>query len=423
MALQSFLDSWNVTTNGATARTGYGFTPKAGICWTTSRTNGADAVGLASIQASVGIFTSASSRRAVGLSFTHAAATSQVDSGSRADAIIQTITNAGTGALDGLLDITSLDSDGLTPAVDDAFAVDARVHLLAWGGSDIEQATIVTFNQPTATGDLDVTTVGFEPDAVILISALGVGDPPVIVGGGGQLIGFFVRSPTGALQNACVTNRGLDAQTTPHSQGHARGDLCLAVPSTVTGTSIIVRATGTAMLSNGFRLNYAETDSNVRRTFALCIKGGSWHVGSVLSQTGTSEFFSTGMAFEPSGVLFASRMKAEDASDTGSLDGSLSLGCANLQGGSVVQKAHAWFDNDASDPSVCTTAVEYDSCYIRTTETAGTIDGLFGVNRFTGDGFAAQHSDADPNQAFVPFLGWGDMAEPYRTKVPIRRAA
>lgn len=426
MALQSHLDGFNTTT-GPLARSGFGFSPKAWFNWTSGRSTTTNAIGAANVMSSLGIGISASSRASIGATMANAQGTSREDSGMRDDADIFTITSAVSGAIDGLLDITSVDSDGITRVADDAPANNARINSLSWGGSDLEQVALVSFNMNTATGDQDITSVGFDISSggcIILISAGSVNDPPTIVASSCFILGVIVVNPLGEIQQFCLTNRGIDNLATPSSQGYLRTDECFSVTQTTAGTGVVVRASCTAILSNGFRINIAETDANSRRVRALVLKGGQWMAGTLTMPGNTTAFSVSGLPFQPQGGLVATRFRAQEASDTATVNVSWGIGAFNFQGGSIVQQAQCASNNNGSDPSVAVSGVRTDRCYIRPDEAAGTLAALGQVTALNGDGFTFQTDDADPDAvAVAPFVVWGDTHPSPHVGAPIRRAA
>ena len=70
--------------------------------------------------------------------------------------------------LDGIADFKSMDADGFTLTIDDQFAQDYRICYLALGGDDLTNVFIGNKAFPEATGNYDVTGVGFQPDAVLM---------------------------------------------------------------------------------------------------------------------------------------------------------------------------------------------------------------------------------------------------------------
>ena len=122
MALSAYLDALNVTTATAgttTARSGFGFQPKATIIVGNKRTGSTNGQGVADSGFSVGVFTGVSERYCVGVQSDQNAGVSVTDKGQRDDALLMNISTG--GAVDALTDLNSVDSDGLTYIEDDAW--------------------------------------------------------------------------------------------------------------------------------------------------------------------------------------------------------------------------------------------------------------------------------------------------------------
>ena len=184
MALSAFVDAFNIGTGAAAStvvRTGYGFAPKACIYFWSGRTESVNAVGGLQLKQGIGLATSASDRRCVTAYSGHAVGTSRSqrkhNNAQIIEALLDPIDAPPTGTIDGNADLQSFDGDGQTLVIDDAFTNSLRVHCLALGGSDLAQVTTFQFQAPLATGTQDVT-LGFQPDALLLVSVGYATAPP-----------------------------------------------------------------------------------------------------------------------------------------------------------------------------------------------------------------------------------------------------
>ena len=137
--------------NATKVVTGLGFQPKAiRFYWMglQSATDAGSAV--ISERRGIGFCSNATTRRSVGtFSADNSAA---ADCGSVAANDCVCITVNGTGAIDGKLDISSMDPDGFTLIVDDVTPANITIFYEAWGLDDIQQVTIGDIAEPPATG-------------------------------------------------------------------------------------------------------------------------------------------------------------------------------------------------------------------------------------------------------------------------------
>lgn len=409
MAVERFLDSFNVTTSAAgttIARSGYGFAPKAFIIWSTGRTTSTDAVSVATMNTSIGFGVSPTSRRAIASQSVNASANAAADKYHTEDACFLRLST--TGAIQGALDVDSFDSDGITFIVDTQFGSNTRVFVLALGGADITDAAIITHVQPTA-GSVpfteDVTSIGFQPDTIITLSAyISTAPPGVLAGGGGGMA--FTAGATPASVNWGA--RSLDGGTTMNTYSVCKNGETIAAPDFQTSGAVMPRGTITSWLSNGFQWTWNEIDTNARRFFHLAIKGGSYKVGSVLSLTNTTNDINSGsLGFSPKGAMLVSAMKAETGSDTTHDDNALSLGAFTSTSS---RGAAAHFDDDQIGTSVVGSAIEFDSVYIHMPNAANAVDGLADIQAINADDFDLRMTEADPSQSFIAFWTFGDAA-------------
>ena len=169
--MKSHFGSFNTGT-GAIGTTitlaGLGFAPRAILFWWSGRTEATDTVGRANSQNGFGVAVTSTDRRAITISGIDAQGTSDNQRAHSNVACILSVSN--TPAIDGAMDLQSINPDGFTLIVDDAFPTSLRVHYLALGGDSLEAAASGQFQEPLATGDQDTTTVGFEPDCVLFFS-------------------------------------------------------------------------------------------------------------------------------------------------------------------------------------------------------------------------------------------------------------
>jgi hypothetical protein len=394
--------SFNTGTGAAAstvAVTGVGFTPKVVKFWWTGRTNTTDTVGRANIRRGYGWAISTTDRRVICDFSEDAVATSDASRAHSEGACIMTVNDA--NAIDGALDLQSMDSDGFTLVVDDQMPVDLRIHYLALAGDDLTNIASLTFTEPGATGNQDTTGAGFQPDYVEFISNGETTAPPDGSGNARLMIGAYDGTNQAVLM-AYVSNGEATMDTRTYCTTGECIALCsAAIPPTVTG-----RADGVSFLSDGFRLNWVER-AEARYIFALCMKGGDYTVGTLQTQTDTTtDITESGLGYEPAAVQFFSHCNTESTSDTLQDNDRISIGAFS----GYERGAQGSLDEDGVADSEVTTAIEFDAVYVNIS-TASAVQGLMDIKTIGTDGFTCIMDDADPSQAFVWYAAFGPAPE------------
>jgi hypothetical protein len=188
--------------------------------------------------------------------------------------------------------------------------------------------------------------------------------------------------------------------------------------------TVVRRGSVTAWLSNGFRINWAETDTDQPYFLYIALKGGQYYVGNFLTATNTTNFTETDVPFRPEAGLFVSHCKAQSTSDTTQPHDELSIGAAI---GSTNQRCQAMIDEDAQTTTDVGTGKEDDAIY-QNISTAMAIEGVGGIVNTLANGWTMAMSDADPVAAFVWYLAMGSIGQPARKRTygiptsPVRQA-
>jgi len=382
---------------GTTVPITVGFQPKVVIFWESGRTESTDTELLGNEQRGFGVAVTPTDRRVICSQSQDAQSSAVVDRAHRADAAICSMTTG--GAIDGLGDLSSMDANGFTLIIDDAFATDLRIHYLALGGSAITTAATGMFTEPAVAGNQDVTTVGFQPDAVVFFSAGIATDPPGTATDSKLMIGYAAGA--GNPNDAVWIGASDDGQGTMVTRSYHRAGESVAMfdaGETVTDA----RASVTAWLSNGFTLNWVERASN-RRVFYLALKGGSYAVGDVLTRTTSGTVVETGVGFSPVASLFLSHNKAQSTADTPQANDELSIGAFGSTANRGAQCVNDW---NGVGTSVVGTGVEHDELYCNM-DGAGNPEGLMGIQSIDSDGFTLSMDLPDPAAEFVSYLAFG----------------
>lgn len=290
MALQTQVGSFiRPGALGGQAITGVGFAPKAVIFFANSRTaDGSSATGGTNIDMPMSLGASAS---ATGVDGEEGCVVNNDDYSGGAMGFVpsKVFSLRANTDLNAEATLTSLDADGFSlnwSNIDRA----AIINYLALGGSDLTNAKVQSLGgAPNVTGNVSYTGVGFQPDAVIFFCGLIATHDR---GGWGMAV-----SPTERACNSSQYNSGI--------MRYQRTDKCVvAITTAVTHEADLV-----SMDADGFTLNWTTATNqgvNNPTTYALCLKGGQYHVGSLTEKTSNGSKSETGVGFQPTGLLFGS---------------------------------------------------------------------------------------------------------------------
>lgn len=406
MPLSAAVGSFNTGT-GAIGTTvvvsGLGFAPKLILFWWNGRVDTIDAVGRRTHQRGFGAAIGATDRRNM-TSLSQDTPTSMVTNKSQDDTECIFLTTT-ADAIDGKMDMQSMDAGGFTLVVDDVFIASYRVQYLAIGGDDLTNVISSFFTKQAGTGNQDITTAGFQPDLVLLFSS-----KQTTMGGTIAVDSdFMIGAAASANQQACITGGSNDASNTSIVKSYCKQGECIAFMDTGF-TSVTDRATFVSMLSNGFQINWLENAGAAHNVSYIALKGMGAVVGDLLTMTDTTtDIVESGFGFSPRAAMFVSHGKAQSTADTIQADDALSIGAFS---GTAARAAMCTFDDDAAATAVVGTAVENDAVYIHMPNTAATVDGLMDIKSIDSSGFTCIMDDADPAQSFVWYFAVGDTPGP-----------
>lgn len=400
MALSSKVGSFNTGT-GALGTTvvvnDVGFQPKVVFFWWNGRTGTTDAAGRANHQRGFGAGTSATDRRFIA-SLSQDTPTSMVTNETQGNAQVIGITTT-ADAIDGLLDIQTLDAGGFTLVVDDVFTASYRIHYLALGGADITNVETGQFTGAATAVSQDVTSLSFQPDFVLVF-------------GSGQTTSnntvradsrIFMGAASGASNQAVWAGASNDGAATSQAMSYSRsGEFISTLGTAVTGLED--RATFTSFLSNGFRVNWTTVTTGSLAHYFVVIKGGSFKVDSVTTQTDTTTAIVETVGFQPTGVFMVSAGRAESTSGTPTDDDELSMGAFTS---TTARVAMSMSDDDAAGTAVVGTGVSHDEAYQNLAAASGAVEGEMDVQSIDSSGFTMIMDDADPVASFVWYAAFG----------------
>lgn len=386
-------------TVGATQEITVGFEPKVIFFWLTGQDSATDAVSSQTAKVSFGVASSTTSRRSVGSLSTDNSGTISEARIWRNDAVICSINALGTSS-NLLLDVSATSSTSFTVIVDDQSSDNHRISYMAIGGSDITNIDIGDYAAPTSTGNSDVTSLSFQPDFLLLFGNSATSAPNNNSGSDGAI---NIGAATSSTKRGVIAfGNGPESNADSQSRSYLyTGEVWACMPSTP--TTLTSRADFVSFLSNGFRLNWLEA-ATAFRVFYVAIKGGSWTVGDLLTQTDTSTAITeSGFGFQPAGTMLFSHNMAESAQDTVDNDGRLSIGAFTSTSERV---AHAYLNETGLTVTDVNSAIEYDAVYANIS-TSAAIQGLADVQSIDSDGFTLIMDDADPSQAKAWYFSVG----------------
>lgn len=416
MGLNVKVGSFNIGTGAAgttTVISGIGFQPKAIIFWWTGRTESTKTAGGASVRRGLGFATSSTDFRAIACGDDDGVGTAQAAQGRRDDACILEVADLSGATLVGWADVQSMDAGGFTLEILDAFTTNLRVHYMAFGGTDID-AEIVTWTPAGTAPTAQTVSTTNVPKALF---NMGTRQTTANVAGLNATYSWGFGISTSASYS--WGGGGLDATGTGAGFcGALMGEFITARPNT--GTSVVagmpdMRATLTSLNSSptGFTVQWLErATTSLMDTLVL---SGTFKVdvGSFNTTTTTGAINKTGIAFQPTAVMFCSHGKVAEATDTFTAHERLSIGATD----GTTQECLSYVCRSSNTTMFNSTSVAFDVIYQSLVETndlaSGGLQAEASFNNFTSDGFSIQMSDADVVTALVGYIAFAPGANNY----------
>jgi hypothetical protein len=400
--------------NATKVVTGLGFSPKAIRFYWMGHQSATDSfTQTVSERRGIGFCSNATTRRAVGTFSADNVADSDCGSVAADDCVCITVT--GAGAIDGKLDISSIDVNGFTLIVDDVTPANLTIFYEAWGLDDIQQVTIGDIAEPAATGTQNYTANGFNArgDNQVVMFA-GVQSTAALNTGQVNDSGLCVGASTGTAtaQNIVVVGNSDDGSATMDTVSYARATECLAM-IVVAGGNPQARAVLSAFNTDQFTLNWTNRGVTNRRYIYMAIKGGGWRVGSyTIRQDSGRTAAITDLPFILKGISFMGSMKTQSAAGTATVQDRIGLGSAS---GLLERKAMGVLDENGTASSEIDLAISYDSISsypsATGTEQARQDLSVFGYNNFT---LTVEIDSGGPENEWMGYLAFG------ATKLPMQ---
>jgi hypothetical protein len=260
-----------------------------------------------------------------------------------------------TGAVDGSLNLLAMTDNSVAFSISDAFTASYLCHVLAIGGTDIEDVAVkeVTFTATTA--GTDVTDIGFQPDAIFTFMASPVGALNSSSVNSQGSFGVATYAADGAtVINRCLAGASIDGLGTSATASYLSTTDGSAAVHTTGGDQTTVRFGIDSFLSNGFRYVAPQKGpAGTVRILCLCVKGGLWRAGNFDTPTDSNAASVTGLGHTPDALVFASHDKAFSSAGTAQAHDERDIGFAT---GPAARSCFGFIDKDAAataDIGVC----------------------------------------------------------------------
>jgi hypothetical protein len=369
------------------AVTGLGFQPKIVLFWWGGSTATGDEVAGGLVNIGFGAAIDATHRVCVYGVSQDGAATSNTGSGHNTSACMRGYSDADT--LDGRLDFVSMDADGFTTVIDDQFTIAFRISYLALGGSDLTNVYIATKQLATSTGNQAVTGIGFKPDAVLFAM-------PYSAGANEYNPGFYfsLGMATGPSNQGYVHGYSQDNSANSITYGYGFNGECI-------GRGDNYRESFVSLDADGFTLNHLEGTLGCYY-YAICLKGGQYKVGDILTRTDGNDIAETEPGFQPVALLFASANKALSTQETMTAHARFSIGAAT----GAANRACAASSDESGLADTETAHANYDTEVYANVVDDGVV-GLMDIKSIDATGFTAVMDDTDPSACWVTYLAIG----------------
>ena len=310
------------------------------------------------------------------------------------------------GTVDGLADVSSMDADGFTLVVDDAFATAISVNYLALGGTDLTNAATGVFNEPAGTGNHTEGALGFTPDYIEFFSAgIGAAAP-----GGATMAHAMLGAATSSSQRGVTVIHSDDAVLDSDTYRYSISSECVALMASGTGATDY-REDFVSFGSGTFTLNCIEQTAGARRVHYLALAGGAYQVGNLLTKTDGTDIAVTGLANRPRGVFFASHCAAEDTANTSVAEAKFSMGAFDSQSAIDPARnrvARCTKHEDGSTAADAGDAMRFDAVYANILVTTAAIDALMDIKSVEATGFTTVMDDVETAASFVWWAAFGD---------------
>jgi hypothetical protein len=387
MALSSFVGSFTVpAATGNKAVTGVGFQPKAVLFWA-DRRSADGASGSATSNADMLAFIGAATDS------THRGAFSQGDDFTNTNCSAITTQcirlNSVTGTAQYAADFVSMDADGFTVNFATANATAYVINFLALGGADLTNAIVLNTTSPAGTGNQATTGAGFQPTAAIFFGGItatsGGTDPGLVMGAASSTTSRWTNT-----WNFFGT-----------SNSYQRTAKCFA-RLTAGGATVNCECDLASFDADGLTLNWS-TASTGSTVFMLLLKGGQFKAGSLSQKTSTGTQATTGVGFQPTGLLLGSFCRVASASVVTTTPSMQMVGAAS----GTTARAATYFGDGADGVAELVRTQVYT---VRSDAASPTLTAAADLSSFDADGFTLNFGTADATAREIGYFSAGSNA-------------
>jgi hypothetical protein len=404
-AYTGYFDSPTVI--GSQSVTGLGFTPK--VVWFFGANHGLGGSDQDDHHKFMGAATSSSAQYAWGVEPIHAQSPSSCCVAHSNTHCVYVPATSGLRIIEA--DFTSLNTDGFTVNWGKIWTSPIRIYFLALGGPALQVAVGVS-QALTVTGLQDVTTVGFQPDALICHGGFATSAIPV------DAVNFassgFVGFTTGASAQYLSGWRSNTGDLSQNCSTHQKSG-SVVIGANVSGGGTFREAVLDSFLANGFRLNWTIVNTTAAYYSWIALKGINVKVGSfTATPDGSGNQAITGLGFPPAAVFLQSANKP--ASSTAQPHFRTSWGASD-----GTRKWSIWGgdrDHGVTElPSICATRADIDRVFRMGAEnnTGPSVDTDAAIDTLTltSDGMTPHFDITTTTGQEIQYLAFGSLGAAY----------
>lgn len=191
---------------------------------------------------------------------------------------------------------SSFDSDGFTITWS-ASGAQFPIHYIAIGGEELTDVDLSTRLVPASTGNQEYDSLSFQPDALL---AFGGSHTSAVLGRNTDPLSWFFGATDGTNEWVIASTNDEDSDPT-NTYRLCRNDRFIATLDGSTG-AVHNQASLVSLDSDGFTLNW-DTVNSQDAFFVLALKGGSYKAGVETAKSTTGTKGTTGVGFEPAGLI------------------------------------------------------------------------------------------------------------------------
>lgn len=394
------------------AVTGVGFTPKVVLFFWNGTLGSDTVVTIVSRDGKNGCgnMVSLTDRGGVTSQSDHGVGTSASDHQVFDDACIKLLDT--TGAVDGAADFSSLDADGFTVVIDDAFSQSYRIAYLAIGGSDLTNVVGQSVTAQVGGGIHDIN-VGLDldtglDDKLVLFMGAGSGTPTALDVSAVDSQFSFGAAAEDVPVSVVLSGASIDAQGTSLTKTYCLRGECVGT-DLAGSVSVNARASVSAWSATGFSLIWTEV-TGLPKMRILTLLGGRYRLKTGLTSTTLNEFVDLFGRVKPVATLFASAGKAESTKNATDTNDERYIGVAAISTAGVQSHfAQSYHDVSALDTTIVY-QVRDDTNLYSNVSTAGAFDGKLQITDWDGVRVRLKQTDADPANGFYWAVVMGNTA-------------